>query len=176
MQDPTAFADGVCSPGRSLRVPGGKPGEPAGNRVSTADHGNVIFAAFKVLGRIRSTVAERGAVHMQYGPGDLERYRRRVQNQKRCQRNHREKQAEDGIPERDDVAKVVLAATLERCAREPELIDGFVEKMSERLTREKKRFDKDRSAEVLRNMVERHREGVKREARRRRAAERERQT
>ena len=48
--------------------------------------------------------------------------------------------------------------------------------MSGRLTREKKRFDKERSAEVVRNMIERHREQMEREARRRRAAERERQT
>ncbi len=34
-----------------------------------------------------------------------------------------------------------------------------------RLTKEKKRFDKDRSAEVLRNMIERHEDGERKRAR-----------
>ncbi len=123
-----------------------------------------------------STVAERGAVSMQYGPGDLERYRRRLQSQRRYQRTHRDRQVEEGTPERDDVAKVVLAGVLSRCVRFPDTIDEFVEITAGRLTREKKRFNKERSAEVVRAMVERHREGMEREARRRRAAERERRT
>lgn len=109
---------------------------------------------------------------MEYKSGDLERYRRRRQSQRNYQRRHRDIQAEAGTPERDDVAKVVLAGVLTRCVRYPDTIDEFLEITAGRLTREKKRFDKDRSVEVLRNMVERHKDLMEREARRRRAADR----
>ena len=136
-----------------------------------ADHRSVVFAACGNLVRMKSTAEEGRAVRMRYGPGDLERYHRRVQKQKRYQRIHRERQADEGIPERDDVAKVVLSAVLDRCARDPKTAESFIERTAADLTKEKKRFDKHRSAEVLRAMVERHREGLEREARRR-AAER----
>ena len=112
---------------------------------------------------------------MEYGPGDAEKYRQRLRKQRGYQRTRRDVQADEGIPERDDVAKVVLASVLSRCVREPESVDSFVEITSERLTREKKPFDKDRSVEVLRNMLERHKQGMERAARKR-AADRRRET
>ncbi len=104
---------------------------------------------------------------MEYGPGDAEKYRQRLKNQRRLQRIHREMQEEEGIPERDDVAKVVLAELLDHCLTQPEMVDGFVKRMADRLTREKKQFDPDRSAETIRNMIDRARRDKEREERRR---------
>ncbi len=112
---------------------------------------------------------------MEYGPGDAEKYRRRLRKQRGYQRTRRDVQADEGIPERDDVAKVVLAAILDKCADQPKTVDAFIDQMAERLTKEKKPFDKDRSAEVLRAMIERHRRGMERAARKR-AADRRRET
>ncbi len=111
---------------------------------------------------------------MKYGPGEVEQYRNRLKKQCSYQRTYRDVQAKEGTPERDDVAKVVLSAVLDRCAQDPKVVASFVARTVESLTKEKKRFDRDRSAEVVRALVERHREGIEREARRRRAAERER--
>ncbi len=105
---------------------------------------------------------------MEYGPGDAEKYRQRLKNQRRLQRIHREMQEEEGIPERDDVAKVVLAELLDRCltaARDGRRLrqeDGRTGS-----TREKKEFDPDRSAETIRNMIDRARRDKEREERRR---------
>ena len=169
----TGNAHPVCSPGQPYRYKG-KQGEQTRIRVRMAE--KRVFAACWFFGMMRSTAAERRAVLMDYGPGDSEKYHRRLRKQRGYQRTHRAIHAEEGIPERDDVAKVVLAGVLDRCVRYPVTIDEFVEITAGRLTREKKPFDKDRSVEVLRKMVERHKEGMEREARRRRAADRRRDT
>ena len=112
---------------------------------------------------------------MEYGPGDTEKYQRRLRKQRGYQRTRRDVQADEGIPERDDVAKVVLVGILGQCARDPKVAEAFIDKTAGRLTQEVKRFDKDRSVEVLRAMIERHRLDAERQARRR-AADRRRET
>ena len=84
-------------------------------------------------------------------------------------------QADEGIPERDDVAKVVLASLLERCAQRPEAVESFIKEMSVRLAKEKKRFNPNRSAETIRNLIARQRKTAEQQARQR-AADRMRET
>ena len=109
---------------------------------------------------------------MDYGPGDGDKYRQRLRKQRGYQRTRRDLQADEGIPERDDVAKVVLVGMLIQCAHNTTVAENFIATISERLTQEVKRFDKDRSVEVLTNMIERQRQAMEKAARQRAARQR----